>query len=303
MNKLFYFFKLSRAEKNGFFVLLILIVLVTISPLVWNLIYRPAPVYYQLHVFDEENAEINNGEFLNSKVDYSSRSTDLNPVTYFNFDPNQLSATEWKKLGFKDYQIRMILNYTAKGGKFYKKEDLRKIYTIKESDYARVEAYIHIADGSSAPRTTTSKTAVQYPGMFQNNVNTAGIDINTADTTIWMSLKGIGPSYARRIVKFRDALGGFYAIEQVGEVYGMDIERYKIIESLLKIGNTDIRQLELNILTAAELAKHPYISYKQASAIVNYRKQHGNYKNINDLRAVLLLDEDFLRKLEPYLKF
>ncbi|SUJ27066.1 comEA protein [Sphingobacterium spiritivorum] len=309
MNKLFYFFRLSRAEQNGFFVLLVLIGLVTFSPIVWNLIHTSPSVSYQLHIFEDDKTVLSYTEIDKQESSYpgstyySSKATPLNEVTYFDFDPNQLTAEGWKKLGFKAYQIRMILNYTAKGGKFYKKEDLRKIYAIKESDYQRIEAYIRIPRTPSADHNVTTETSAPYPKTYQNTLKTAVIDINTADTAAWMLLKGIGPSFARRIVRFRDALGGFYAIQQIKEVYGMDAERYKTIESSLQVVSTDIRQLELNTLTAAELARHPYISYKQATAIANYRKEHGNYKNINDLKAVLLLDEEFLRKLEPYLKF
>lgn len=309
MNKLFYFFRLSRAEQKGFFVLLVLIGLMTFSPIVWNLIHTSSSVSYQLHIFEDDKTvqsytEIEKQESLDPESTYySSKATPLNAVTYFEFDPNQLKAEGWEKLGFKAYQIRMILNYTAKGGKFYKKEDLRKIYAIKEADYQRIEAYIRIPRTPSADHNSTTETSATYPKTSQNTLKTAVIDINTADTTAWMSLKGIGPSFARRIVRFRDALGGFYSIQQINEVYGMDAERYKTIESSLGVVSTDIRQLELNTLTAAELARHPYINYKQATAIANYRREHGNYKNINDLKAVLLLDEEFLRKLEPYLKF
>lgn len=129
------------------------------------------------------------------------------------------------------------------------------------------------------------------------------IEINTADTSESKKLKGIGSVLSARIVKFRDVLGGFHSIEQIKEIYGISEETYISIKDKLTLSYLKINKLNINQSTVDELAKHPYISKKQAQALVNYRNQHGAYSKMNNLTQNKALDKDFLCKIEPYLEF
>lgn len=104
------------------------------------------------------------------------------------------------------------------------------------------------------------------------------IDINAADTSEWKKLKGIGPTFANRICKFRKLLGGFHAKEQLLEVYGMDSLRYAQIEPSLLLDEALLQQLNVNTANLQALKKHPYLSFHQARAIVQFRKKHGDYQ-------------------------
>lgn len=86
----------------------------------------------------------------------------------------------------------------------------------------------------------------------------ATIDLNTADTTLLKRVPGIGNSFARRIVKYRDLLGGYYVVEQLQEVYGMDRERYDAIYPYFTVG-TAVRPLTLTI---DSISYHPYLSWR-----------------------------------------
>ncbi|HLS37651.1 MAG TPA: helix-hairpin-helix domain-containing protein, partial [Sphingobacterium bovisgrunnientis] len=144
-------------------------------------------------------------------------------ITYFTFDPNTATANQWDKLGLSPKQIQVILNYRSKGGKFYKKEDLRKIYSISEKDYNRLESYITISTADDKPKKSFETSAYE-----KREVKSIArpISINTADTSELKQLKGIGSVLAARIVKFRDALGGFHSVNQIQEVYGISEETF-----------------------------------------------------------------------------
>ena len=60
------------------------------------------------------------------------------PVELFTFNPNTLETEGWRKLGLSERQAKTIMNYRSKGGRFYKKEDLKKIYIKSKS---QVKAY------------------------------------------------------------------------------------------------------------------------------------------------------------------
>jgi DNA uptake protein ComE-like DNA-binding protein len=183
------------------------------------------------------------------------------------------------------------------------------MYTISKSQYERLAPYIQIdksrlIDKSKLMFSQDAKVEKAENGTKATGKKMSLIDIATADSADWVALRGIGPVFAKRILNYRNALGGFSTVKQVAEVYGLPPETYDAIEGQLYLSPAiAVRKIGINSCTIDELAKHPYISKKQAQWIVNYRTQHGVYKNLESLTGIELLDRDFLRKIEPYLEF
>lgn len=133
----------------------------------------------------------------------------------------------------------------------------------------------------------------------KKNISIAKFDINTADTTQLMQIKGIGKVFANRIIKYRDILGGFHSIDQVGETYGIDP---LVIPELKKYASLSgqVKKIKINQL---DNFRHPYLKFNQIKVIAAYRKQHGNFKSAEDLKQIKILDEATISKIEPYLEF
>jgi competence ComEA-like helix-hairpin-helix protein len=113
-------------------------------------------------------------------------------------------------------------------------------------------------------------------------------------------LPGIGSKLAARIVNFREKLGGFYSVEQVGETYGVPDSTFQKIKNRLVV-NSEVRKVNINLATKEELKTHPYIRWQLANAIVEYRNQHGPFKSLEDLKKIVLVDEINFKKIIPYL--
>ena len=128
------------------------------------------------------------------------------------------------------------------------------------------------------------------------------IDINTADSAAWVALNGIGPGFAKRIITYREKLGGFYQVDQLKEVYGLDTNWVKENHSILKVGAGVYRFLRINQVEWKDF-KHPYLPYGQSKVILAYRKQHGALKDFETLEQIQLLDLVAWRRLKPYLSF
>jgi len=128
------------------------------------------------------------------------------------------------------------------------------------------------------------------------------VDINQADSITWVSLKGIGPGFARRILMFRDKLGGFFSVDQLKEVYGLDSLWVKNNQRNLILGHGVYRKFQLNKLEWSEF-RHPYLTYPQAKIFLSYRKQHGSVQNWDELIAIKLIDSRIWERLRPYLDF
>ena len=237
----------------------------------------------------------------------------------FAFDPNTVDAESWQRLGTPRWLADRIVRYRSKGGQFRKKEDLLKIYDFPPELYGELEPYIRLSSEKG-----TEKPSEKYRERFadaepERNKPYADrkptysaeryskpvvqpFDINTADTTELKKLRGIGSKLAGRIVKFRDALGGFISQDQYAEVFGLDS---LALEELNKYGQvqTPVKKLTINTATAEELDRHVYLSKRQAEIIVNYRTQHGPYTSPESLRNIRILDARTIEKLTPYLSF
>jgi len=221
----------------------------------------------------------------------------------FYFDPNTISTSDWKRLGLRDKTIKTIENYLSKGGHFYKPEDLQRIYGLHDDEYQRLKSYIKIEPNSSKTNegfvSVKSKDEIQPAKTYAARYSI--IDINTADTTAFISLPGIGSKLAVRIVTFREKLGGFYSVEQIGETYGLPDSTFQKIKQYLKLDNASVKKININTATVDEMKAHPYIKYSLANPIVAYRNEHGMFSEIEDIKKVMAVTDEIYKKIAPYL--
>ena len=216
------------------------------------------------------------------------------PAKLFPFDPNTLDAAGWKKLGLPDRTVRTILNYRNKGGKFRTIADLQKMYSLKPADFERLQPYVQIA--APPPFYKTERPPVKYvkaPPVI--------IDVNQADTTAFIALPGIGSKLASRIVNFRNKLGGFYSVEQVGETFGLPDSTFQLIKPRLQCAPNTVEKININTADANTLKQHPYIRWNVANAIVQYRQQHGVFSTRQQLQQIVLVTPELYHKIEQYI--
>lgn len=253
------------------------------------------------------NEETGNTDWYEPKRSTMPQATSKEPKgELFYFNPNTASAEELSRLGIREKTVQTILKYRSKGGQFKKPEDISRIYGLSGKEVERLMPYVKIetvlqpepAGSNTAP---TSSQPQATSGKSFSEKKSSPIDINKADTSEWKSLKGIGSYYARKIVSFREKLGGFYRVEQVAETFGLPDSTFQIIKPFLQISKDGIRKINLNTATAEELKVHPYIKAATAAAIVNYRANHGVFKSIDQLQNVGAIDELLFQKIAPYL--
>ena len=100
------------------------------------------------------------------------------------------------------------------------------------------------------------------------------VDLNRADTLELQRLNGIGPSYARRIVTYRNKLGGFIDCRQLLEVWGIDTALYNLISEHIVIVTDSVKKIDLNTVSFKELLKHPYFPYELTRSVILYRQKN-----------------------------
>ena len=218
--------------------------------------------------------------------------------TMFYFDPNTLDAAGWQKLGIKDKTIASMQKYISKGGRFREPEDLNKVWGLRADEKERLIPYVRIA--AQAQPTYTNNYTVYEKKPYEKKV-IAAVDINAADSSAFDALPGIGGGFSRRIINFRNKLGGFYKVEQVAETFGLPDSVFQKIKPLLKISGNDVKKLNVNTAKEEELKAHPYIRWQLAKVITEYKKQHGDFKQLEDLKKIMVIDAETYNKISPYL--
>lgn len=238
----------------------------------------------------------------------------------FFFDPNTASTETLKKLGIKERQVTTIQRYISKGGRFRKAEDLERVYGMSEDEVKRLKPYVRIIP-ANRPSLKNIDPDMQYQQPLTNTRGASGkgmrtrdyqeknepyvtknvpLEINSASKQDWERLPGIGATLATRIVTFREKLGGFYSVLQVAETYGLPDSTYRKIMSMLTCDTTACRKLAINQVTEEELNVHPYFRGATATALIRYRKEHGDFKEPADMKKIKSIDAQVYSRILPY---
>jgi len=206
----------------------------------------------------------------------------------FLFDPNKTTDSEFLRLGFTDKQITTIRKYIDKGGIFRNKADFFKIRVITEKQKSKLADWIVF---ESVQKASTEGKVV---------LKTSSIEINSADSIQLRQLLGIGSVLSKRIVKYRDLLGGFYSVNQLKEVYGISEPTIQMIQDKITVDVSTVKKLDINFADANELSRHPYLKKNLASKIVKFRTKNGSIRDLAILRDSMILNIDEYNRVKPY---
>lgn len=212
-------------------------------------------------------------------------------ILLFHFDPNTLDSAGFIKLGLSPKTTKYLLNWRNKGKHFYKKEDLKPLYSLTEIQYQRLAPFITIA---------AQQQQSQYPLREILPPLPAHIDLNLVDSATLVRLKGIGSLLAHKIVERRKALGCFLDHEQLMEIYKFPDSTFTYLKEKMPIAIAHIHKMNLNTVEEDQLAQHPYIGEKMAKNIILLRSGLTKYENIEQLRQVPLMNGEKYRKIAPY---
>jgi len=272
------YFQFNKKERNGILLL---------SFILFFLI-----LFYQFSYLlkTETKTDFSDFEKILSELEYAEVKTEkIKKDSLFLFNPNELNDDGWLALGLSQGKLKVLRNYQQSGGYFKQKEDLQRCYAFGDDFYNTIKEYVSI------PKPKTTKPKTQKP-ITKNQI----IELNQADSLALISIKGIGPFYAKQILKYRKQLGGFINYEQFTEIWGLENLELKNFKQQTSINTLHISKTNINTATIENLRNHPYLNYKQAKMIVNYRQQHGNYQQLKDICRIKPISLELFRKIAPY---
>ena len=303
---------LSNSARRGLLVLEWLIILVVIGVCVFSW-QKPKT----------ENAQKVEQTFLKKKKQNAAASYAVaeEKVETFPFDPNTADSTTLLRLGLAPWQVRAVYKYRAKHGRYHTPEDFKRLSGMTYELWERLGPQVRIArqfqyideadkrssyaDRSSSVSEKSERTSIpqnkdsvsERPRKFETVTQ---VDINTADTTELMRIPGIGSYRSGKIVEYRRKLGGFIHAEQVMEACDLPDD---VLQWVRVNAAVPVRKVNVNKLSLQRLMNHPYITFYQARAIVEYRKAHGDLKGVEDLKGLEGFTPLKIEKLQLYLEF
>lgn len=222
------------------------------------------------------------------------------------FDPNTADSTTLLKLGLQPWMVRSIYKYRAMGGVYRDANDFARVPGLTQKQYHELRPFISIsADYRPAselvePRTFTHAERSTDTSRYTKKMTLSErLAINTADTTALQCVPAIGPYFARRLVDYRERLGGFISLEQLLEIKNFPEEAL----TYLTIPDGNIRKININTADFRRLSAHPYIGYARTKTIVDYRRLKGKIHDLSQLALLEGFSEKERKRIEPYIEY
>lgn len=291
------YFVYSKAERNGFLILLavifLLVVLIFVRPLLSS------------SIESEAREEIS---FIALTNEFDRRDS-IQKVKYkkykkhqlFFFDPNQAAEEELIDLGFSEKQAHVIIRYREKNP-IRNNNDFAKIYVVNEYMFGKLEPYIRI-DSTFFKNEKVASQVNDKPIIDLRSKVLFQFDLNTATTEQLDSVPGIGDKLANRIVKFRSKIAGFDSVSQLRNVYGLSEDNFNLMQDYFYLTPFQIESININQVSFKELLSHPYFDYNLTKSVINLRGKIGKFENEDDLKILTIFNDSLLNKVRPYINY
>ena len=228
------------------------------------------------------------------------------------FDPNTVDSMTLVGFGLKEWKVRNFLHYRAAGKVFRSAEEMGKTHGWTEEDVEKVRGYVRVGkeygkDGKNGRNEKIGRDGKGWerredvPERASNKFRSlTKVDVNTADTALLRRVPGIGGKISEAIVTYRKKLGGFHSVEQLRE---LKIVSPELLEWFEVSSSPDIQRLNINKASFQALNSHPYISYEQTKALLQYIRLYGKVKDEQALVETGIFTKEDLERLRPYIAY
>ena len=271
----------TKSQRNGIFILVLLIILFQCS-IVFD-------IFSSDKIVDIKQTEI---------IAFQKQIDSLKVVEIekrkpkrYPFNPNYITDFKGEKLGMSLDEIDRLLAFRKTNKFVNSKNEFQKVTKVSDSLLDEISLYFKFPDWVVKRNQSNSiskpRKAQSYSKKTDNKKAVSTTDINKATAEDLQTISGIGPAFSERIIKYRSKLQGFSFNNQLYEVWGLEIEVVDRVLSIFKINQKPIiKKINVNIVEFKELLKNPYINYDLCIKIFNYRDEVAELQNISELKDI-----------------
>lgn len=282
-------FVFNRSQRNGIFLLVIIIVILQLVYFLGNRTITPTP--------ESPDPEI---AIFQKKIDsmkLANKAADT--LRIFPFNPNFLTDYRGYTLGMTIDEIDRLHSFRAQDKWVNSAEDFQRVTGVHDTVLEKISPYFRFPDWvtKSRPAVTSRPAKSINESSFVNKQ-----DLNSASIEDLIAVRGIGETLAKRIINYRNKIGGFLADNQLKDIYGLNFEARAEIEKNFTVKNAPrIELLNINTATAVQLSEVPYFNYELAREIVNYRLLHEGITNFEELAKIKDFPSEKIDRIALYL--
>ncbi len=281
---------LSKRNRRALFGLVFILLFIAVLPRVVNALYTsevPRVSFTKLKEAHKELVAIKKEKKKSKKRNSTSKFKKLTQK----LDPNEFLLDDWMRMGLSKKQADIVLNFSVRGLK--SNDDLKKIFVFPE------KLFDLIKDSLVYP--VEKDYQLSKDRSEEKPILKLVVEINSATQVDLEKIPGIGPYFANKIIEYRIKLGGFVSKNQLLEIWKFDAEKLSSIEKYIILDDSFISKINVNSISFDDLKDHPYFSYKVANSIVKMREVRGSYENVNEIGKSMLINDELLDKLTPYI--
>jgi len=281
---------LSKRNRRALFGLVFILLFIAVLPRVVNALYTsevPRVSFTKLKEAHKELVAIKKEKKKSKKRNSTSKFKKLTQK----LDPNEFLLDDWMRMGLSKKQADIVLNFSVRGLK--SNDDLKKIFVFPE------KLFDLIKDSLVYP--VEKDYQLSKDRSEEKPILKLVVEINSATQVDLEKIPGIGPYFANKIIEYRIKLGGFVSKNQLLEIWKFDAEKLSSIDKYIILDDSFISKINVNSISFDDLKDHPYFSYKVANSIVKMREVSGSYENVNEIGKSMLINDELLDKLTPYI--
>lgn len=298
---------MSKGERNGILLFFLLSMMIIVGTrYVLSDPDRTTIIQYESKKRQQNYHNQQKSSFLHKKSKKAAKHKSGFRKIKFVFDPNLLSDDSLRMLGFSDFVVNNISKYREKGGKFRHGDDLKKVFGMDESLLQSLMPYIQIENKSERindeTRLTYEKKPMSELSKIDDLKNSEILELNSADSSQLVSLKGIGPFYAKKILSMKNKMGGYFSKEQLLECGILPEEVYFKIENQILTDPGKMERIQINKADFKTLIQHPYLSENLVKIILKYRENHGPFSSLEELKNIKIMTKEKFDKLINHFK-
>ena len=264
-------FKFSKSQRNGIFLLVIIIV--TLQCIYFFVDFSNSEYTVNTDELKKYEQEIDSLK----QIEIEERAPKIYP-----FNPNYITDYKGYTLGMSSDEIDRLLRFRDQGDWINSIKQFQEVTKVSDSLLNQISPYFKFPEWVTNPKQKNSYSD-NKPKTFAEKK-----DLNKATEEQLQTVNGIGAYYSEKIIKLRSKfVGGFIADVQLQDVNGLTPEVIEKITNEFTVKTPrQIQKINLNTATVDQLVTIQHIDYEVAYNIIEQRQLREGYKSIDELTKV-----------------
>ena len=283
-----------KSQRNGIFILILLIV-----------IFQFIIVFVDFYSEEKVNIDTPKVIAFHHQID-SLRKINLENkrLKIFPFNPNYITDYKGAQLGMSLVEIDKLLAFRKTGEFINSRKEFQKVTTISDALLNSISPYFKfpnwVVERNQNMQLSTSRDTRLFAKKSKYILTST--DINLAVKEDLKTINGIGEKLSERIIKYRSKLQGFSSLKQLYEVWGLDTEVVGKLLLVFKVINLpNIKKINVNTVSFRELLKNPYLDYELCKKIFEYKDEVAELQDISELKNIIGFPLDLYDRIVLYL--